>query len=169
MFSKGFWSFNVKDSHCNLNYWNPYIPPEPKIKRNKFIKFQNFKIYHIDWGTWTAKEEFFRRYEQRRPLTKKEVYERFILKYKTVLNWLCVSYNGKEQFWKNIGRDYAEDKLDCYELRLEEIMSTCTDISRNYWRTQKNISTRCKRTQLLQSEIFQKRRSYCRYKGRIIR
>jgi hypothetical protein len=82
------------------------------------------------------------------------------LKYKTVFNWLCISFNGKEQFWQNLKRDYENDKLDCYEVRLEEIVNICTSISRKYWRSQRTISSRRKRTQLFQSEIFKNRRTH---------
>jgi hypothetical protein len=78
----------------------------------------------MDWIKWTDEKEFFRRYEWGKPLAKKQNYERFITKYKTIFNWFCVLFNRKEQIWQNLIRDYENDKLDCYQIRLEEIINT---------------------------------------------
>jgi hypothetical protein len=45
---------------------------------------------------WISQDDFFKRYNERRSLTKEIVYTKYIDKYKTALNWLGVSYNGKE-------------------------------------------------------------------------
>jgi hypothetical protein len=65
-------------------------------------------------------------------LNRGKVYERFKDSNRTVLNWLCVSFNEKEIFWKNLQRDYENDRLDCYEARLEEIINICMSVDRNY-------------------------------------
>jgi hypothetical protein len=80
----------------------------------------------------SAKKIFFKKYNHRRRLSKKENYQMFKRKYRTVLNWLSVSYKEKELFWQNLKRDYENDKLDCYESRLEEIVNTCKSITREY-------------------------------------
>jgi hypothetical protein len=40
---------------------------------------------------WVSQDDFFKRYNERRSLTKEIVYKRYIDKYKTVLDWLKVS------------------------------------------------------------------------------
>jgi hypothetical protein len=77
-----------------------------------------------------------------------------------VLNCLCISFNDKEEFWQNIKRDYDSDKLNCYEVRPEEIVSTYTDIDRKVWRNQKSIASRRKITQLFEGEIFNQKCDY---------
>jgi hypothetical protein len=52
-------------------------------------------------------------------IERRSVPKKFKL-HRTVLNWLSVSYGGKEKFWQNIKRDYDTDKLDCHEVRLKE-------------------------------------------------
>jgi hypothetical protein len=47
------------------------------------------------------------------------------------LNWLCFSFNEKEQFWENLKRDYTNNKLNCYEARLEEIINCCRSTKKN--------------------------------------
>jgi hypothetical protein len=49
---------------------------------------------------WVSQDDFFKRYDERRSLTKEAIYKRYIDKYKTVLNWLGVLYNGKDFFCK---------------------------------------------------------------------
>jgi hypothetical protein len=48
--------------------------------------------------------------------------------------------------------------LDGFETRLEEIVNTCTNITREYWKNQKGISARLRRTELFQSQICRNRR-----------
>jgi hypothetical protein len=80
------------------------------------------------------------------------------MKYETVFNWLCVAFNKKETFWKQLERDYKRGALDCYEARLEEIINKCTSATRKYWKNQIGIASRKKRTKLFQSDIFKERR-----------
>jgi hypothetical protein len=61
-------------------------------------------------------------------------------------------------FWQNLKRDYENNALDCYEARLEEIVFTNSSIDRKYWKTQKGIASRRKRTELFRSNIFDERR-----------
>jgi hypothetical protein len=70
-----------------------------------------------------------------------------------------VEFNKKEIFRENIRRDHANGKIDCYEGRLEEIVNSCTDISRRYWKNQKRIAARSRRTKLFLSDIFRHRKS----------
>jgi hypothetical protein len=72
---------------------------------------------------------------------------------------MLVGFNKKEVFWENIKRDWARGELDCYEIRLEEFMNPFTNVTRKYWKNQRSISARSRRTKLFQSEIFKKRRS----------
>jgi hypothetical protein len=85
------WTFRTNDLYLSLEYgfWSPYVPPVPT---KRFERFQRVK-------------KIFKRHNARQPLNKKQIYERFIRKYKTVLNWLCISYNEKELFWQNLKRD----------------------------------------------------------------
>jgi hypothetical protein len=61
-------------------------------------------------------------------------------------------------FWENIKKDNVNGKIDCYEGRLEEIVNSCTDVSRKYWKNQQGIVTRSRRTQLFVFDIFKHRR-----------
>jgi hypothetical protein len=70
-----------------------------------------------------------------------------------------VEFNKKEIFWENNRRDHANGNLDCYEGRLEEIVNSCTYISRKYWKNQKGIAPRSRRTQLFLANIFRYRKS----------
>jgi hypothetical protein len=73
--------------------------------------------------------------------------------------WLLVAFNKKEIFWENIKRDQAKSELDCYEIRLAEIVNSFTDVTRKYWKNQKGIATRSRRTKLFKSDLFINRRS----------
>jgi hypothetical protein len=59
--------------------------------------------------------------------------------------------------------------LDHYEAKLKEIINTCTSIDRNHWRAQGTISSRRKRTELSQSDIFKKRKGKFTEKNEIFR
>jgi hypothetical protein len=100
------------------------------------------KLFTDDKSIWVSEAEFFRRYRTRIPDMKMTIYGRYKEKNKTIFNWLCVAYNGKEMFWEILKRDYENDKLGCYEARLKEIVNTCTSSSRKYWRTQCTIAAR---------------------------
>jgi hypothetical protein len=52
-------------------------------------------------------------------------------------------------FWENFQRDYEDEKLDCYEARLEEIVNSCTSVTRKYWKTQRSVSSREKKNRII--------------------
>jgi hypothetical protein len=104
-----------------------------------------------------SEAEFFKRYRTRIPDMNRTIYSRYKEKYKTILNWLCVAYNGKEKFCEILKKDYESGKLGCYEVRLEEIVNTCTSSDRKYWRTQCTIASRRRRTQLFEGRLFKHR------------
>jgi hypothetical protein len=73
-----------------------------------------------------------------------------------------VAYSKRDIFWENIKRDHANGMLGCYEVRLEEIINSCTDTTRKYWkswRNQRGIAARRKRTELFKLQIFRHRRT----------
>jgi hypothetical protein len=72
---------------------------------------------------------------------------------------MLVGYNKREAFWENIRRDAVKEVLDCYEIRLEEIVNSFTDVTRKYWKNQRGIAARSRRTMLFKSDIFKHRRS----------
>jgi hypothetical protein len=72
---------------------------------------------------------------------------------------MLVGYNKKELFWENIKRDAARGVLDCYEVRLEEIVNSFTNVTKKYWKNQRGIAARKHRTELFESEIFRNRRT----------
>jgi hypothetical protein len=43
-------------------------------------------------------------------------------KYETVLNWLYIQYNGKEEFWSELEKDACQSKLRIYKYRLCQIV-----------------------------------------------
>jgi hypothetical protein len=45
---------------------------------------------------------------------------------------MLVGVNKKEKFWENIRRDLVKEVLDCYEIRLEEIVNLFTEGTRKY-------------------------------------
>jgi hypothetical protein len=49
------------------------------------------------------------RIEKKKSMTRKENYER----YKTILNWMCVSFSIKKEFCQHIKKDYENDVLRC--------------------------------------------------------
>lgn len=55
------------------------------------------------------------------------------------------------------------NKLDCHEVRLEEIVNTCTICKKKYWKTQKNNGARKRRTRLFDSENFKNRGKHVHY------
>jgi hypothetical protein len=115
------------------------------------------KLFTNDKTYWVSESKFFKKYRTRIPNTRIRIYDRYKEKYKTILNWLCVAYNGKENFWEVLKRDYENDKLECYEISLEEIINTCTSSERKYWRTQCTIASKRRRTQLFQGRLFKQR------------
>jgi hypothetical protein len=73
------------------------------------------KVFGGDKDYRISEVEFFKRYYQRRPLTRERKYERYRDKYRTIFNYLYVSYNERKLFWHNFKRDYENDKLDCFK------------------------------------------------------
>jgi predicted adenine nucleotide alpha hydrolase (AANH) superfamily ATPase len=100
------------------------------------------------------------RFNERTPIAKKELFEKFKLKYETVFNWLRVKHDKRDSFLRLLEQDYKDNVFDtCFEIRLEEIVWKCTDPSRKYWRTKKTISSRKRRTQLFESDVFKRRKN----------
>jgi hypothetical protein len=90
MKSEGKWMFRMKKFYAyGYDYWEAYKPLVPK---ERFQLFQNFKVYGVEKDFWVNEESFRERYQKRSPLTLEKLYEKFILKYETVFNWLCVSF-----------------------------------------------------------------------------
>jgi hypothetical protein len=96
------------------------------VRRRNYEIFQGMKVFTNDKSMWVIETEFLRRYKSRIPDTKVRIYDRYVEKYKTIFSWLCIAFNGKEKFWEILKRDYENNNLDCYEVRLEEIVNTCT-------------------------------------------
>jgi hypothetical protein len=103
-------------------------------------------------------KSFMKTYHSRSPLTQGKLHEKFILKYETMFNWLCVSYDKKEIFWQNLKYAYERGVLDSFEAGLEEIVNTCMNVTRKYWKNQRGIAARKRRTELFQSRNFENRR-----------
>jgi hypothetical protein len=73
-----------------------------------------------------------------------------------------VAVSGRKQkrsFWDVLKRDASKNLLDCYEIRLEEIVESFTGSTKRFWRHQKGIAARKKRTMLFESDIFRNRRN----------
>jgi hypothetical protein len=156
---KGEWIFRTNDDYLSEDegFVKPYVEP---ILFQRFKIVQGYKRYKGDEEKWVDEEKFFKRYKSREPITRKKLFEKFKLKYETAFNWLCVSFDKREVFWKMLENDFKNDVFDtCFEVRLDEIVCRCTDISRKYWKTQKTISSRKRRTQLFLSDIFIDRKS----------
>jgi hypothetical protein len=115
------------------------------------------KIYIYEKGIWTKEDNFIKRYNERKPLSQEQILNKFRLKYETIFRWMLVGFNTKEIFWENVRRDWAKGVLDCYEERLEKIVNSFTDVMRKYWKNQRGITARSRRTKLFQSEIFKNR------------
>jgi hypothetical protein len=117
------------------------------------------ELYRNEKNIWTNEDDFMRRYNERVPLTQSQIFNRSKIKYETVFRWLIVEFSERDIFWDNIRRDHANGNIDCYEGRLEEIVKSCTDVSRKYWKNQKGIVARSRRTQLFLSDMFKYRRT----------
>jgi hypothetical protein len=104
----------------------PYKFEVPEHKK-RFSLFQCVKVFTNDKKWCISELEFFKRYNNKRALMNRPIFERFRDEYKTVLNWLCISFNGKELFWENLKRDHENNKLKCYKARLQENINTFTD------------------------------------------
>jgi hypothetical protein len=82
------------------------------VRRRNYEVFQGMKVFTDDKSLRTSETEFLRRYNSRGPPLSNQIYQRYEEKYKTVLSWLCVAFNGKETFWEILKRDYESNKLD---------------------------------------------------------
>jgi hypothetical protein len=149
-YSKDFGVVNDERWIEPYNLFSKFSTPNSMNGNARFVRFNVYKFYRADYQCWVSEEEFFKRYNSRRPLKREDIYKRYIEKYKTVLNLLCVSFNGKDIFWQNIKRDFDNDRVDCYEVRLEETINTCTSTTRKYWRTHRNVAARRRRTELFE-------------------
>jgi hypothetical protein len=92
------WKFRMKADDIYDPYqgnWEPAKSPTPK---KRFERFQGIKIFIGDKSFRVNEEEFLKRYRSRHQLTNNQNFERFEDKYKTIMNWLCISYNEKELF-----------------------------------------------------------------------
>jgi hypothetical protein len=72
---------------------------------------------------------------------------------------LLVGVNKREAFWETIRRDASRNMLDCYDIRLEEIVNSFTNVTKKYWKNQRGIAARKKRTMRFKSDIFRNRRT----------
>jgi hypothetical protein len=158
MKSSGEWQFRIMpEFRISEGYWHPFSPPKPKIK---FEIKGEMKIYNKrETEIWTNEGKFKERFEKRKPLTQKDLLEIFYLKYETIFKWLLVGVNKREAFWDIIKRDASRNMLDCYEIRLEEIVESFTGVTKKYWENQRGIAARKKRTMLFRSDIFKHRRT----------
>jgi hypothetical protein len=55
-------------------------------------------------------------------LSRQTQLEQYKAKYETVLNWLCIQFDGKEEFWSKLEKDSEKNKLDMCEYRLCQIV-----------------------------------------------
>jgi hypothetical protein len=124
-----------------------YIEPVP-YQRYKIIQW--FRFYRGDEDIRVNENKFMERFNERTPITRKESFEKFKLKYETVFNWLCVKHGKRDSFWRILEQYYKDIVFDtCFEIRLEEIVWKYTDPSRKYWRTEKTISSRKRRNTII--------------------
>jgi hypothetical protein len=159
MKSSGEWKFRIIPNRLIFEgYWHPFTPPKPK---NRFSLLGGMKIYNQFESNvlWTNEDKFIERFKRREPLTQEKLLEKFIMKYETIFKWMLVGVNKREAFWENIKRDASRGVLNCYEIRLEEIVNSFTDVTKKYWKNQRGIAARSKRTLLFRSDIFKHRRS----------
>jgi hypothetical protein len=137
MKSSGEWKFRISPHYLIYQgFWKPFSPPKPK---KKFSLFGGMKLYNSMEGKviWTNEDDFVKRFSSREPLSQEKLLEKFITKYETIFKWMLVGYNKREAFWENIKRDAVKGVLDCYKIRLEEIVNSFTDVTRKYWKNQK--------------------------------
>jgi hypothetical protein len=139
------WRFKKDDNFSGST--TPFKVPDGPIRRRNYEVFQGMKLFTNVKTLWVSEAEFFKRYNTRVSEMNVTIYDRYKEKYKTIFNWLCVAYNGKEKFWEILKRVYENGKLGCYEVRLEEIINTCTSNDRKYWKIQCTIASRRRRTQ----------------------
>jgi hypothetical protein len=95
---KGEFSWQFLRDEYGVYSFIPFKYIEGVRKRNYEI-FQGMKVFTNDKSIWVSETRFLRRYKGRILDTKIRIYDRYVEKYKTIFNWLCVAYNGKEKFW----------------------------------------------------------------------
>jgi hypothetical protein len=159
MKSTGEWKFRIAPYMLIYEgFWRAFTPSKP---RKRFTLFGGMKIYKAEdlKYCWINEDVFTKRLSTRQALTQEKLLEKFNMKYETIFKWLLGGYNKREQFWENIKRDAAKGVLDCYEIRLEEIVNQFTDVTKKYWKNQRGIAARGQRTKLFKSDIFKHRRS----------
>jgi hypothetical protein len=103
-----------------------------------------------------TKEEILERVKKKE-INGKGKLERFKMKYKTILNWLCIDYHGKEEFWKQREDDGNNNNLDKYGYRLHEIVNENIFESFVRLRDKSTPAITKSRTKLLESKIFKER------------
>jgi hypothetical protein len=137
------WKFRI-DPEFGIaeGFWKPFSPPKPKerytiIEGEKIFSKNELKII-------TSEEKFIERFNSRKPLTQKELFDKFSTKYETIFKWLLVGVNKREAFWDVLKRDASKNLLDCYQIRLEEIVESFTGSTKKFWRHQKGIAARKK-------------------------
>jgi hypothetical protein len=152
----GEWIFRLKNDNSYLSEDDGFV--KPFVESAKFQRYElipGYKLYKGDEEIWVNEEKFYSRLKSRTPITRKELFRKFVIKYETIFNWLCVKFDGREKFWKTLENDYNDNVFDkCFEIRLEEIVCQCTSSTRKYWRTQKSMSARKKRMALFKSDIL---------------
>jgi hypothetical protein len=157
MKSEGQWKYRIEpDTFIYEGYWGPVKSHIPKMK---FSLFGEMKIYMNEKKNWANECDFIKRYNEREPLSQSQILDRFLMKYEEIFRWLLVEFNEKEIFGENIRMNHADEKIDCYEGRYEEIVNSCTDVSRRNWKNQKGIEARSRRIQLFLSDLFKQRRT----------
>jgi hypothetical protein len=103
---EGKWIFRTSDDYLSEEdgFRGPYI--EPKLNQ-RVISIQGVNMYKGHEEIMVSEEEFYQRCKSRSPITRRELFEKFRIKYETVFNWLCVSFDRREVFWKMLEDDYT--------------------------------------------------------------
>jgi hypothetical protein len=85
--------------------------------------------------------------------------ETFLWAYETIFHWLGINFDGhhKEQFWKAIQYDVANNQEQLYEIRLRQIMEFEINGEKFKWWNEASRRARKKRTKIFQSRLFQDR------------
>jgi hypothetical protein len=157
MKSSGEWKYRSHPHYLVASeFWKS---PTIRKKKEKFKYINGMKKYKCeDQHLWTNECDFIKRYSKRKPLFQNEILNKFFLKYETIFRWMLIAFDKRETFWNNIRRDFNEGKIVCYEIRLEEIVNSFTDVTRKYWKNQRGIGARSRRTELFKSDLFTNRK-----------
>jgi hypothetical protein len=158
----GKWIFRTRDEQDYLSDEDGFI--KPYVEQKNFQKYklvQGYKMYKGDEDIWVNEGKFFDRIDNRTPITRRELFEKFVTKYETIFHWLCVKFSKRNKFWKLLENDYKDNVFhSCFEARFEEIIDQCTCSTRKFWKNQMTMSSRKKRTELFESDIFRSRRCW---------